>query len=215
MRREPSGSVAGCVAPATSGPALRAGVASGRPSRGVPPRPLRGGDSNTPPPAPPSNPLNRTVRLAGQGVPGLATEPTSDPADWAHGVLDPATMLTVPAAQLPVLFHGRKPGRPREYPSHQMVGPPHARVGVDSAYDASAARAARLQAEGVELGWHPMPHETVRALLASRGPSALRDTLRPPRERHDGETPRERSLRKAADFFLETHKANASNGLRS
>lgn len=166
------------------------------------PGPLRGGDGNAPASPGPVNRNNKAVRIAGRAAVGVPTEPTADPADWAHGVIDRVSGKTVPASELPARFHGHPPGKPREYPTHQLVGPPGRRVAFDSAFDAAAAAAARLQLEGVELGWSPMPHAEVRALLAASRPRGLSRAVDLPRDRHDGETGAQRALRKEADAML-------------
>ncbi|PCI07958.1 hypothetical protein COB72_09325 [bacterium] len=46
------------------------------------------------------------------------------------------------------------PGQVRRYHPSQMVGTGSRRIGFDSMFDAAADTAARLEAAGIELGWH-------------------------------------------------------------
>jgi hypothetical protein len=73
------------------------------------------------------------------------TEPTADPSDRAHGVMAPGPgreLMLVPGAGVP----GAKP---RRYPACDMQGPPGRRVGIDSVYEQTDQRRARLAAEGL------------------------------------------------------------------
>lgn len=103
---------------------------------------------------------------------------TTDPCDRGHrrkkmisGAASPAMAESwVICALGEVDLPGGEPvSRARRYHPSQVVGRPGKQVGFDSMFDDAARSAARLEAAGIEMGWH-----TTRVGECSRMEQALR-----------------------------------------
>lgn len=135
------------------------------------------------------------ARVVLTGAPPAGCVETQDPHDRAHLARDGLGMLIPAAVERATRPDPSVPSRARMYHPSQIVVLVARRgavvVGIDSAFDAAAERASRLEAQGVPMGWLGSTSRITEEALA-RASRRTRVRL----------TAAERSLSRLADAIL-------------